>query len=205
MTSTLYKEDVSLISACAQGDPEAWKRFIDAYGRLIRATVFKLFQVQFAPSSDAEDIENHVYEKLLEDGCRRLLAWRGRAKFSTYLVQVVRNLVLDYLKKENRGPRVTPTHDFSKFPDHSDHPLERELQSERKELLHNAIQALPPKQALIMCLRLKGKTLREIADITNRPVGTISVENSRALEKLRVAMKDLSDGEGINDESGAKK
>ncbi|MCH8205301.1 MAG: sigma-70 family RNA polymerase sigma factor [Candidatus Hydrogenedentes bacterium] len=205
MSSTLYKKDLCLITACVEGDPEGWNRFIDAYGRLIRATVLKLFRVQFAPRSDVEDIENYVYEKLLEDGCRRLSSWRGRAKFSTYLVQVVRNLVIDHLKKENRGPRVTLTDDLSKFPDESDHPLDRELQRERKELLHKAIQELPPNQALIMCLRLKGKTLREIADITNRPVGTISVENSRALEKLRVAMKELADDEEIDATSGEKK
>ena len=73
------------------------------------------------------------------------------------------------------------------------------------ELLHKAIQELPPNQALIMCLRLKGKTLRKIADITNRPVGTISVENSRALEKLRAAMKELADDEEIDSTSGEKK
>lgn len=205
MSSTLSKKDLWLITACVEGDPEGWNRFIDAYGRLIRATVLKLFRVQFTPRSDAEDIENYVYEKLLEDACRRLSAWRGRAKFSTYLVQVVRNLVIDYLKKESRGPRVTLTDDLSKFPDESDHPLDLELQRERKELLHKAIQGLSASQALIMCLRLKGKTLREIADITNRPVGTISVENSRALEKLRLAMKELADEEDVNDTSGEKK
>ncbi len=205
MSSTLYKKDLWLITACVEGDPEGWNRFIDAYGRLIRATVRKLFRVQIAPGSDVEDIENYVYEKLLEDGCRRLSAWSGRAKFSTYLVQVVRNLVLDHLKKEKRGPRVTLRADLSKLPDELDHPLDRELQRERKELLHKAIQELPPNQALIMCLRLKDKTLREIAGITNRPVGTISVENSRALEKLRAAMKDLSDGDGVDDTSGKKK
>ena len=205
MSSTLYKKDLCLITACMEGDPEGWNRFIDAYGRLIRATVLKLFRVQFAPRSDVEDIENYVYEKLLEDGSRRLSAWRGRAKFSTYLVQVVHNLVIDHLKKENRGPRVTLTDDLSKFPDESDQPLDRELQREREELLHKAIQELPPHQALIMCLRLKGKTLREIADITNRPVGTISVQNSRALEKLRTVMKELADDEEIDDTSGEKK
>lgn len=205
MSSTFYKKDLCLITACVEGDPEGWTRFIDAYGRLIRATVLKLFRIQFAPRSEVEDIENHVYEKLLEDGCRRLSSWRGRAKFSTYLVQVVRNLVIDHLRKENRGPRVTLMDDLSKFPDEQDHPLDRELEHERKELLHKAIQELPPNQALIMCLRLKGKTLRKIADITNRPVGTISVENSRALEKLRAAMKELADDEEIDSTSGEKK
>ena len=100
---------------------------------------------------------------------------------------------------------MTLTDDLSKFPDEQDHPLDRELERERKELLHKAIQELPPNQALIMCLRLKGNTLRKIADITNRPVGTISVENSRALEKLRVAMKELADDEEIDATSGEKK
>lgn len=204
MSSTLYKKDLWIITACVEGDSEGWNRFIDAYGRLIRATVLKLFRTQIAPSSDVEDIENHVYEKLLEDRCRRLSAWRGRAKFSTYLVQVVRNIVIDHLRKENRGPRVTLTDDLSKFPGQPDHPLDREVQRERKEQLHKVIKALPPNQALIMCLRLEGKTLREIADITNRPIGTISVENSRALRKLRAAMKDLADGEEVDGMSGEK-
>jgi DNA-directed RNA polymerase specialized sigma24 family protein len=46
---------------------------------------------------------------------------------------------------------------------------------------------------------MEGKTLREIAKALNRPVGTVSVENSRILKtlqkKLRLRHPDLWEGE----------
>ena len=55
--------------------------------------------------------------------------------------------------------------------------------------LRTAIAALPEKQALILKLRIEGKSLRDIAELLNRPVGTISVENSRAMARVRTHLE----------------
>ena len=59
--------------------------------------------------------------------------------------------------------------------------------------LTEAIDRLPDKQAMIMRLRLEGKSLRDIAEFMHIPQGTAFVENSRALERLRRALRNTRD------------
>jgi len=187
MTSNLYESEAPLIRACAEGDPEAWVRFRAQYGRLIRATASKF--CGFNEESVA-DLEAITYQKLLEDRCRRLHAWQGRSRFSTYLVQVVRNLALDWLDKERRTLQGSSIEDSPEIAAENDAYEETEYHDVQVQALKQAITRLPERQAIIIRLRLEGKSLRDIALTLKRPVGTVSVENSRALTRLRTYMEE---------------
>jgi RNA polymerase sigma-70 factor (ECF subfamily) len=182
----VYDADPDLIAACIGGEPEAWLAFKERYQRLIRATIARTTAVDDAT---VEDLESMVYQKLLEDRCRRMRAWRGRARFSTYLVQITRNLVLDWVDQQKR--RIVTTsleengYSVGIAPDYG----AEEETAEQVKALHAALRALPPKQAMILRLRIEGKSLREIARLLGRPVGTVSVENSRAMHRMRVLLE----------------
>jgi RNA polymerase sigma factor (sigma-70 family) len=85
-------------------DPhDAWVQFLGEYSRLI-------FQVSHHFERDldrASDCFQFVCEKLSEDRFRRLLRFKpgGAASFSTWLRAVVRNLCLDWRRKEYGRPR----------------------------------------------------------------------------------------------------
>jgi RNA polymerase sigma factor (sigma-70 family) len=183
MASNTYRDETALIGACLAGDSAAWDAFSRQYRRLIRTTAARIRRSYPGASTDTDDLESHLYQRLLEDDCRRLRAWQGRARFSTYLVQVTRNLVLDYyaLRNQRPVPEAYQAHmERSCVPETEDEWMEA-----RKEAFRRALTQLSPKQATIIRLRLEGRTLNEIAQITNRPPGTVAVENSRAMEKLR--------------------
>lgn len=182
----MHESERELIDACLAGAPEAWGEFKQRYQRLIRSAAVRTASVDEAT---LDDLEATVYQKLLEDRCRRMRAWQGRARFSTYLVQVTRNLVLDWVDTQKRTLQAAPmderpeaageTHDFGA----------EEEAAVLARALHAAIRALPERQAVIMRMRLEGKSLRDIAALLGRPVGTISVESSRAMEKMRVLLE----------------
>lgn len=158
------------------------------YRRLIRSTSAQLRRRYEVASIDTDDLEHHIYQKLLEDDRRRIRAWKGRARFSTYLVQVTRNLVMDYYALRNKGP-LADEYEASTEGRVVEHDAgEEEEQVQRRMAFEKTLKALPEKQALLIRLRLEGKTLTEIAAITRRPLGTVSVENSRALAKLRTGI-----------------
>lgn len=188
MTSNSYKSDAALIAACLADEPEAWNHFMAQYRRLIRSTSAKVRHKSDVASVDTDDLEHHIYQKLLEDDRRRIRAWQGRSRFSTYLVQVTRNLVIDYYALRDKGPLA------AEYP--ADEPtanpgaeVSREEQDTlRRAAFETALKQLPEKQALLIRLRMEGKSLSEIATITGRPLGTIGVENSRALARLRAAI-----------------
>ena len=188
-----------LIRACADGASGQWERFVGQYGRLITSTAAAVRAKSPPHLCEMDDLVAYVYEKLLEDQGRRLRAWRGRAKFSTYLVHVSRNLCIDLLRKSGKedaalgvarkGP-VDP-------PDLHGYSLEEEeWRDVQRNALREAIDELRPRQRMIIRLRLKGKSLRDIARAMKLPRGTVFVENSRAIERLRGVMGPNEKGVG---------
>lgn len=98
-----------------RGRPEAaWDRFLERYRRLIFAAIRHYVR----DYDDVMDAFTRVCEALREDDLRRLRAFArsdGRARFSTWLVAVVHNLTVDFLRARDgrRRPgaaaeRLTP-------------------------------------------------------------------------------------------------
>ena len=180
-----WAEDEALIEACTSGDSRGWQDFVEKYERLIQSTVYGFRRQAHAKAYDTDDLLSLVYEKLLEDNCRRLRAWRGRAKLSTYLVQITRNLLIDKIVRGEKGPEQTSLDASSK--EFGEDPVVGKDESKEIKLMlmHEAMDTLPERQVIILRLRLEGKSLRDIARVLGRPVGTVSVENSRALARIR--------------------
>lgn len=98
----------------AEGDSEAaWGLFIDQYRRLIIATIRRTVD-------DAESVMDgfaHVCGQLSADALARLQRYdhdrTPRARFSTWLVAVVHNLTIDWLRSRDRRHRVSAPDGFS--------------------------------------------------------------------------------------------
>lgn len=182
----MYESEAELIGACIEGIPDAWVAFKERYQTLIRAVVVRTSAVD---DTTIDDLEALVYQKLLEDRCRRLRNWRGRARFSTYLVQVTRNQVLDWVDTQKRTLSAAPMDERSDAAVASVDFAADEETATQYAALRQAIQTLPEKQAVIMRLRIEGHSIRDIAQLLHRPVGTISVENSRAMVRVRALLE----------------
>ena len=90
----------------------AWGLFVSRYRRLIVATIRRLTQ----SPDDVREIYAHVCEALVADDLARLrryaaAASRGppRDRFSTWLVVVVRNQTIDWLRRRDGRRRLTPS------------------------------------------------------------------------------------------------
>lgn len=180
-----WAEDQALVDACANGDSRGWRDFVQKYERLIQSTVAGFRRQAQAKSYDTNDLVGLVYEKLLEDNCRRLRAWRGNAKLSTYLVQITRNLLIDKVVRGEQRPIHASLDDAAREPGEDPVVGKDESKEIKLQLMQEAMGTLPERQAIILRLRLEGQSLRDIARVLGRPVGTVSVENSRALARIR--------------------
>ena len=83
---------------------EAWRFFIEEYGGLI----FKVVKHFEADSEEAADCFQFVCEQLVKDSFRRLRRFEcdGPAAFTTWLRAVVRNLCLDWHRKQHGRVRI---------------------------------------------------------------------------------------------------
>lgn len=94
-------------SELQRGAPEtAWDLFISRYRRLIFAAIRHYAQ----DYDDVMDVFARVCEALREDNLRRLRTWHEqpahRARFSTWLVAVVRNLTVDWFRHRDGRRRL---------------------------------------------------------------------------------------------------
>lgn len=83
----------------------AWDRFLERYRRLIFAAIRHYAH----DHDDVMDVFTHVCEALREDDLRRLRAYAAgsehRARFTTWLVVVVRHLTVDWLRERHGRTR----------------------------------------------------------------------------------------------------
>jgi RNA polymerase sigma factor (sigma-70 family) len=95
-------------AALDAGDNDtAWTLFLARYHRLIGATVARCIP----DAEDARDAFAHLCDKLWEGDLARLRRFQEShhsAKFSTWLVVVVRNLAIDWRRSQDGRPRMAP-------------------------------------------------------------------------------------------------
>ena len=167
----------------------AWGEFLLAFQKLI------LFVVRSTEQDYdlAMDRFAYVLEHLRENGFRRLRTFRtsGNAKFTTWLVVVIRRMMIDHQRslygrvphqetteaQKNRGHRrhlvdlVSSSDYVSDLADHKAGDLGRELRMEETlQALSEALAALSTRERLLLTLRFEDEmSAREIGDVMGFP------------------------------------
>jgi RNA polymerase sigma factor (sigma-70 family) len=167
----------------------AWDDFLDAFQKLI------LFAVRSTEENYDLVMDRYTYvlEHLREDDFRRLRAFHehGTAKFSTWLVVVVRRLVIDHQRRQfGRNPHegnqgdpglqtvrrrlaelVSSAVDLSQIRDPASEDSDGVLQrGEIREALSEALETLPPRDQLLLSFRFQDEmSARRIAEVMGFP------------------------------------
>ncbi len=165
-----------------------FERLVQSYERLIFQHVFQIVQ----DFHSAQDLSQEVLLKVY----RNVSSYDPKRRFSTWLLRVTHNHVLDHLRK-NRLKTVSM--DQPSFQDHpalaerlfqrGGSPQEQVLQKSGLEGIRRAIEKMPADQRSILSLRfLEGRKLDDISYILGLPLGTVKSRLSRAREGLRVKL-----------------
>jgi RNA polymerase sigma factor (sigma-70 family) len=151
---------------------DAWTVFLERYSPLLISVIRR-----FEHDQDAvEDCYLFVCEHLSRDGFRRLLRYQddGRARFSTWLCVVTRNLCLDWHRHEFGRQRVFES--IAGLPS-----LEQEI---FRALL---VDLLPPEQALLsLAPRFPGLTIEKVNDGLRRVEQALNSRQRWLLEARRM-------------------
>ncbi|MFG0328646.1 MAG: RNA polymerase sigma factor [Phycisphaerales bacterium] len=174
------RDDFELMQGVADGDPAAVAELYDRFGALVYRMAY-----QFLPSrADAEDAVQEVFVRLWKSADRYD---PGRATLVTWVMLITRRYLVDQLRRARS--RLSPSEfdeSWSAFDPEAGPPEKRLLREERFEKLRMKIEALPDLQReVVERAYLGGKTLREIAQELEKPIGTIKSALSRALAGLR--------------------
>lgn len=169
-----HQKNLPLIKKAMRGNPRA-------FGELIREEQDYLYRMAFLYTRQEEDALDAVQESILK-AYQNLKTLRDPEYFRTWLTRVVINTATDICRKRR------PDEDLEEalFL-----PETESVSPEERMDLYDALERLPGKYRDVVKLKyFDGLTIREIAEITGTPEGTVSSQLSRAVKLLRKDLKE---------------
>jgi len=125
-----------------------------------------------------------------------LTVWRraptydpSRANPNTWIFTIARNRRIDRLRKENRPePEATEIIETMQPTQATDAQV---AQARRAAAVRQALATLPQEQAeVLQSSYFEGRSMRELADATGVPLGTIKSRSRLAMIRLRQVLED---------------
>jgi RNA polymerase sigma-70 factor, ECF subfamily len=174
---------------------ENFERIVKRYYRPVQALLSK----RCFSTDDCLDLNQETFLKVYTglDG----YAWKS--KFSSWLFTVAVNVCRNWHGGEWRRERLVPKNPAAGDPpaasgeerervavDTNESPLGELLSEERYELLHEAVDQLPPQKRECVKLRLLDRSYQEIADAMELSIGTVKAHLNQARESLRTMLSD---------------
>ncbi len=169
------------------GDMMAFEQLVERHQALVAGTVGRMLW----NNADVEDIAQQVFVRVWKSAKR----YEPRAKFTTWLLKITRNLVFNELRRRKRHATVPLQSEVEgeelqlrdrreQTPDAS--LLERELQSS----IEDAISELPESQRMAVVLRRYDElSYEDIAEVLGQSVPAVKSLLFRARTELRLRLK----------------
>ena len=173
-------DDWSLMQRVAEGDRAAVAELYDRFASLVYRMAYQLLPTK----GDAEDAVQEVFVRLWQSAGH---FDPNRASLVTWVMLITRRYLVDQLRRIRVRPKFTGFDEHWSAEDHSLAGPGAGIQhKERRQRLREKISALPELQRQVVeRAYLGGKTLREIGQELNKPIGTVKSALSRALAVLR--------------------
>lgn len=176
--------ETNIIAALQQGDNQAFTWLFDEYYSALRYFA----QCLTDDSQEAQDIVLRVFNSF----------WNLRQNFNSlinikaFLYVSVRNNCLSFLryrKRQEEHKKDYQEHLLSVLPEETERLI---MKADLLQKIYAEIQHLPERCRLIFQLTyLEGLKADEIAEQLNITVSTVTSQRARAIQLLRIALKDI--------------
>ena len=181
--------DKELINLIKKGSEDAFSKLHKKYNALIRNVIYKKFYFQH---EEVEEILSDTWVKF-KGAIQKGQYKKEKAKVSTYVGTIAKNLAIDIVRDKNRPSREIERSSF--LQDDTTWKIISNKQStlivedhyyEQLELVKNTLPKIKPFWSLILTVLMDGLPYAEIAEKHNKPLGTIKSEINRAKNGLRL-------------------
>ena len=165
------------------GDTAAFEQLIERHQALVAGTIGRML----GSNSEVEDIAQQVFIRVWRSAGRYV----PRAKFTTWLLKITRNLVFNEMRRSKRHASVplqieTQTEEIPLKDEAGQAPDASLLESELQGAIERAITALPESQRMALILRrYEELSYEEIADVLDLSVPAVKSVLFRARTELR--------------------
>jgi RNA polymerase sigma-70 factor (ECF subfamily) len=179
-------EDVRLMKLVSYGDTSAFETLVERHQSLVGGTVAHML----GSNSDVEDIAQQVFIRVWKSARRYV----PRAKFTTWLLKITRNLVFNELRRSKRHAHIPLQTD----PGAEEFPVKDEvnpapdvslLETELQQAIDDAIAQLPESQRMALILRrYEQLSYEEISEVLDLSVPAVKSVLFRARTELRARL-----------------
>lgn len=189
MTDDRTDTDAALVAEFLDGDLSAFDALVRRYQR----PVFYLALRYVKNDADASDIAQRAFIRAF----KALPSFRGRSAFRTWLYRIAINLSLNHLR-DRRREQLSDIAEDALSADAIG--LANVVRDRRSASLRAAIDELPPKQKMVLELRVYDELpFKEVAQLADCTENAAKVNFHHAVKRLRAL---LSAAEETSDEVG---
>jgi len=173
------EREVLLMARIASGEQSAMEELIGLW----KMPLFRFFLRSLNHHEDAEDLTQRVFVRIYRSSER----YQAKAKFSTWVFTIARNLLIDEIKKRNRRPQMVFDEHIEKVGDGEDRHSE-----ELTEILIRHLDSLPENHRTALLLRVQRElSYREIAEVMQTTEASVKTWIHRARLELRQSLSNL--------------
>jgi RNA polymerase sigma-70 factor (ECF subfamily) len=179
-------KDVSLMQLVGAGDAVAFEELVERHQRLVVGTVARML----GNNSEVEDIAQQVFVRVWRSAKRYV----PRAKFTTWLLKITRNLVFNELRRRSRHSQMS----LQVESEDEERPIKDEramapdaslLEQELQRAIESAIAQLPETQRMAVVLRrYEDLSYEQIAEVLDQSVPAVKSLLFRARTELRTRL-----------------
>lgn len=168
------------VSALKEGSEHAFRCLFEQERDRLRRFVLKMV--------DDEDAAENIVQETFAEAYRQIENFREEAKVSTWLFSIARHLAYGYLRKDKRHNYLE--HETIEFlqADRTETTVTQDAveTSERKQIVHDALQELPEHYRRVVQLRdLEEQSTSEAAEQLGLTEVNVRVRLHRARKELR--------------------
>lgn len=180
-------EDFELVKEALKGKQDAFAELLGRYKNLVYSVVLRMVN----DSEEANDLAQEVFIKMYKN----LDKYQPEYKFSTWLIRITTNHVIDYRRKKKQDT-VNIDDMLAEPPDHNT-PETEYLKKEKCKGITDALTILPDMYKIpIVLYHQQGLSYQEIADIINEPLSKVKNRIFRGRKMLKDLLMGMKDGDG---------
>ncbi|MCL2574823.1 MAG: RNA polymerase sigma factor [Defluviitaleaceae bacterium] len=179
------KSDYELVMAVVDGQQHAFDELLQRYKNLVYSVVLRMVNDR----EDANDQAQEIFIKLYKN----LEKYRPDYKFSTWVIKIATNHVIDFRRRTKNEVLVShledTDHEQSEF---APSPEEAYIAKEQTRQLAEMLQELPEMYRIpIVLYHQQGLSYQEISEIVNEPMSKVKnrIFRARKLLKENLTMK----------------
>ena len=192
--------DYELIQACLTVDNSYFAEIVRRYKNLVFSVILRMINDR----EEANDLAQEVFVKVY----RNLDKYSPDFKFSTWIIRITTNHVIDYRRKKKQDTVALDDAGFDMAAPETDGsaPEETYLKKERSKMLADVVRGLPDMYKIpIVLYHQQGLSYQEIADITDEPLSKVKNRIFRGRKMLKDMLIGWREGHGygVEPESGA--